>query len=60
MSVLQRRIAAKWPWPDGLRPKIAPYGVARLDPGWPGPAPRALSGTILGCNAGPRQTATRP
>jgi hypothetical protein len=33
MSVLQRRIAAKWPWPEGLRPKIAPSGVARLAPG---------------------------
>jgi hypothetical protein len=31
MSVLQRRIAAKWPWPEGLRPKIAPSGVAGLD-----------------------------
>jgi len=30
MSVLQRRIAAKWPWPEGLQPKIAPSGVAGL------------------------------
>jgi len=31
MSVLQRRIAAKWPWPEGLQSKIAPSCVAGLD-----------------------------
>jgi hypothetical protein len=33
MSDLQRRIAGKWPRPEGLRPKITPSGVAGLDLG---------------------------
>lgn len=51
MSDEQRRNAAKWPRPEGLRPKSRHTALRGLALGVLGPAPRALSGEILGSNA---------
>jgi hypothetical protein len=51
MSDEQRRSAAEWPRPDGLRPKSRHTALRGLALVGLGPAPRALSGEILGGNA---------